>query len=111
MDKLKNTLTSWKTLAEHAFGQSQNNFFAAVTLIDKEFGEGYAKAHPELVGDFLKAAATETAGTIIYMGLQHIDETFTELTTELTSHNYIADELEKIKHEIRDLNFADNTNE
>ena len=106
MNKLKATVTDWKTLAEHAFAQSQNNFYEAITLIDKEFGKGYAKAHPELVGDFLKAAATETAGTIIYMGLQHIDETF----TELTSHNYIADELENIKDEIRDLNFPTTKN-
>lgn len=34
----------------------------AVIAIDRKFGNGYAKQHPELVGDFMKAAATESQG-------------------------------------------------
>jgi hypothetical protein len=30
----------------------------AERCIDGQFGEGFAKEHPQLVGDFLKAAAT-----------------------------------------------------
>lgn len=31
----------------------------AKRLIDEDFGEGYAAAHPELVGAFIKAASTQ----------------------------------------------------
>ena len=33
----------------------------AAAAIDEEFGEGYAAAHPELVGAFIGACATEDA--------------------------------------------------
>ena len=102
MNKLKITVPDWKTLAEHAFAQSKNNFYDAIKIIDDKFGEGYAETHPQLVGDFLKAAATETSGTMIYMGLQHIDETI----TEIMSNNGIVNELENIKRERRDLDFV-----
>lgn len=38
----------------------------AVRMIDKQFGEeGYAKAHPELVGSFLVGCATDYQATFI----------------------------------------------
>ena len=33
--------------------------YKAVETIDNQFGEGYAKEHPELVGDFLKACGSD----------------------------------------------------
>ncbi|WP_404655796.1 hypothetical protein [Raoultella ornithinolytica] len=34
----------------------------AVEEIDKEFGDGYASKHPELVSGFIQAAALDQAG-------------------------------------------------
>ncbi|WP_177247257.1 hypothetical protein [Citrobacter freundii] len=34
----------------------------AVEAIDKQFGDGYASAHPELVAGFMQAAAIDQAG-------------------------------------------------
>lgn len=44
---------------------------AAVEFIDREFGEGYAKAHPELVGDFMKTQALDSGATVIARALQN----------------------------------------
>lgn len=33
----------------------------AVEAIDKQFGDGYAREHPELVADFMQAAAIDQA--------------------------------------------------
>lgn len=42
----------------------------AIESIDGQFGKGYAKDHPELIGAFMQAAATDYQGTIIakYLG-------------------------------------------
>lgn len=34
-------------------------FNQAIRIIDETFGEGYAKAHPELIGDFMKTMAAD----------------------------------------------------
>jgi hypothetical protein len=36
----------------------------AVVRIDDHFGEGYAKGHPELVGAFMRTAATDFATSV-----------------------------------------------
>jgi len=47
---------------------------AAVTAIDQTFGQGYAKAHPELVAAYIKTCAIDLAGSIITSALQDIAE-------------------------------------
>ncbi|EPJ9586600.1 TPA: hypothetical protein MBE66_001433 [Klebsiella pneumoniae] len=37
----------------------------AAEVIDKQFGDGYASAHPELVAGFMQAAAIDQAGMYI----------------------------------------------
>ncbi|MCP5173483.1 MAG: hypothetical protein H6996_00075 [Moraxellaceae bacterium] len=46
----------------------------AVRRIDEVFGEGYAKTHPELVGDFMKTSAIDFATACISVSLQDIAE-------------------------------------
>jgi hypothetical protein len=38
---------------------TKQHFLCAVRDIDREFGEGYAKAHPELLAAVLEVAATD----------------------------------------------------
>ena len=43
---------------------------AAVLEIDKKFGKGYAKAHPELVGAFIQTAALDFGASVIARAIQ-----------------------------------------
>jgi hypothetical protein len=44
----------------------------ATAAVDEQFGEGYAKAHPELVGAFIQAAAGDFHTSLMKMGCQEI---------------------------------------
>lgn len=46
-------------LMHDAINTADSFLGAAVIRIDREFGEGYAAAHPELVAAFMQAAAIE----------------------------------------------------
>ncbi|HEY4414304.1 MAG TPA: hypothetical protein VGO57_01325 [Verrucomicrobiae bacterium] len=35
------------------------NFELSIEVIDAKFGQGYAQAHPELIGGFMQAAAVD----------------------------------------------------
>lgn len=54
----------------------------AIELIDIEFGEGYARAHPELVGAFLQATARQFQTAVVKIGLQELRDAL------LTSSKY-----------------------
>nr|DAQ82934.1 MAG TPA: hypothetical protein [Caudoviricetes sp.] len=45
----------------------------AVEAIDKQFGDGYASAHPELVAGFMQAAAIDQAGMYIRSLVETLD--------------------------------------
>ena len=45
----------------------------AVEAIDKQFGTGYASAHPELVAGFMQAAAIDQAGMYIRSLVETLD--------------------------------------
>ncbi|WP_424741327.1 hypothetical protein [Klebsiella quasipneumoniae] len=45
----------------------------AVEAIDKQFGTGYACAHPELVAGFMQAAAIDQAGMYIRLLVETLD--------------------------------------
>jgi hypothetical protein len=42
----------------------------AVSGIDEVLGEGYARAHPELVGAFMRTAAMEVGAAVIARAIQ-----------------------------------------
>ena len=50
------------------------NMWKIVDGIDETFGKGYAKDHPGLVGDMLKAASIDYFGTVIHYNLEDIKE-------------------------------------
>ncbi|MCJ1858729.1 hypothetical protein [Klebsiella quasipneumoniae] len=45
----------------------------AVEAIDKQFGTGYASAHPELVAGFMQAAAIDQGGMYIRLLVETLD--------------------------------------
>jgi hypothetical protein len=51
----------------------------AIESIDRNFGKGYAKAHPELVGAFINACAKDFHSTAMAMVLKEIAEALGEL--------------------------------
>lgn len=55
-------MTTAETIMNQAGYTAEVWMKAAVEAIDNQFGEGYAKAHPELVGSFMQAAAADQSG-------------------------------------------------
>jgi hypothetical protein len=54
-------------------------FEEAIEALDGEFGEGYARANPGLVGAWLQACATEDAARFQGECLLEIDQTINEI--------------------------------
>jgi hypothetical protein len=52
----------------------------AVEDIDAKFGEGYAKAHPELVGAYMRAAAADFAATFQHDVIEYVSNAIDRLT-------------------------------
>ena len=47
-------------------------FHAAIKTIDSEFGEGFAKKHPELIAGFMQTAAEDFHAGVTARALQEI---------------------------------------
>ena len=60
-------------IRSHAALMAGDHMHTAVERIDKMFGEGYARKHPELVAAFMQAAAIDAAGTMISKAIEAID--------------------------------------
>lgn len=69
------------TLLRQASMTAMEYFDKAVSHIDKSFGEGYAKKHPELVAAFMQVAASD----LNYAGLAKAQSECVE---------YLADKIE-----------------
>lgn len=82
MEKIE---ADWKKLMEDGAGAAAFHLGQAIVAIDKNFGNGYAKQHPDLVGDFLKAAATESSGTQIAKTIQELAEELSKANSEIAS--------------------------
>lgn len=61
-------------LSEDSFNQTKMNFFAAIEIIDKEFGAGYAKANPTLIAAFLQSTSIEFQGVFIAAKIQELSD-------------------------------------
>jgi hypothetical protein len=55
-DTQMNEYPTVETLFRQASMTAHTYFHEAIEYIDKAFGEGYAEAHPELVGAFMRTA-------------------------------------------------------
>jgi len=61
------------TLMRQASMTAEDYMREAVTSIDNQFGEGYAKEHPELVGAFMKTAALDFGACVIARAIEGVD--------------------------------------
>lgn len=82
MDKIT---ASWSKISEDGVSAAINYFNSAIETIDKEFGEGYSKQHPELVSSFMNAAATEAQGTYIAKTIQELAEELSKSNKEIAN--------------------------
>ena len=62
------------TLMNQASMTASTYFQKAIEDIDNVFGEGFAKANPQLIGDYMKTSASDFLAASITSGLQDISE-------------------------------------
>jgi hypothetical protein len=60
------------TLLRQASMTAHEYFHDAIKTIDDEFGDGFAKGHPELIAGFMQAAAHDFHAGITTRALQEI---------------------------------------
>jgi hypothetical protein len=67
-------MTDAKTLMQQAPSSVLHYMDAAIKWIDKSFGEGYSKQHPELVGAFIQACSTDFLAGILATEVQTLSD-------------------------------------
>lgn len=84
--------------------------FAAVAKIDKVFGAGYAKQHPELVGAFIQAAAIDykasSDGKVIGEALNDIAESLNSVSAAISEVARSCDVLADVANELESVTSA-----
>ena len=63
---------SINTLFDQASKTAGTYFDDAIRNLDNEFGEGYAKENPSLVGDFMKVCERDFSSSVLNVKLQEI---------------------------------------
>ena len=63
-----------KTLMRQAPMTAHEYFHEAIKSIDDRFGDGYAQAHPELIGAFMQTAARDFQTAITALTMQDAAE-------------------------------------
>ena len=59
-------------------------FHEMVRVIDDKFGDGYAKAHPELVGALVQTCATDFAAMFTHHVLEEIESSLSRIADVIT---------------------------
>jgi hypothetical protein len=70
----------YTTLMRQAYMTADDYMLNAKHDIDKTFGEGYAKAHPELVAAYMKTAAMDLSAATL---TKELGEAFTEVAAAI----------------------------
>ena len=74
------------TLHDQAKTTAQAYFRYAIESIDREFGEGYSKKHPDLVAGYMQAAATDyntnCLAKILQEGFEQVADKISEIGAE-----------------------------
>ena len=65
-------LAGTETLMHQASMTADSYLTEAVKRIDTQFGKGFAKKHPELVGSFIQTAALDYLAAMVKAGAQDI---------------------------------------
>jgi hypothetical protein len=76
-----------ETLLDHASMTVRQYFVAAIKAIDHEFGDGYAKEHPELVAAFIHCAGVDFSASIIMANMQDFVESLCSAIREAGSRS------------------------
>lgn len=76
-------LDEYTNLMRQAAPTIEEYMGSAVEMIDKEFGDGYAKKHPGLVGAFIQAASMDYGAALIGRQMEKALETFDRLVDQL----------------------------
>lgn len=71
-----------ENLSKQGEYSSIDNMRRAIKDIDDTFGPGYAKEHPELVGQIVMASAIDYCGTVLHLDLEELSEVISALKTE-----------------------------
>jgi hypothetical protein len=83
MQKLRPGYDDAQNAYEGAKSGAQDCLVFAVKTVDAEFGEGYAKGHPEMVSGVMAALASEFNGAVLADALGAIADEITEMTEKL----------------------------
>ena len=98
MDSITN---NWKILMEDGAVSASYYFHKAVSTIDSQFGQGYAKDHPELIGSFMSAASADCAAATIAKSIQDHALQLSE------SGNPLINVLSEIRKSIDDITWTE----
>ncbi len=71
------------TLIEQASSTTEDYMTRAIKSIDAAFGKGYAKEHPELVGQMVQAAATDFSSSVNLIISQEMQLSIDGLTSSI----------------------------
>ena len=71
MDRITASLPD---LYSQAFETARECFGKAIRVIDEEFGEGYSKKHPEIVGMYMQTIVADLNTSVIGKKLQEIGD-------------------------------------
>ena len=86
-----------ETLMKQASMTSSEYFHKAIKDIDSIFGEGFAKANPQLIGDYMKTSAMDFLAASITSGLQDISEPLYRLQDISSALENVANAIETLE--------------
>lgn len=95
-------LADSETLMSQAPGTVAFYMREGVEQIDRLFGDGYAKAHPELLAAFITASATDMHGAIIAGAIEAVAGTIGEQGIRFDDIQAISNSLDAIASSIAD---------
>lgn len=73
-----------ENLSKQGLMSAADNMRRAVEDIDGTFGKGYAKAHPELVGALVMAAAIDYSGTALHNAMNGITDALCAVSGDIS---------------------------
>lgn len=66
------------TLLRQAHMTADEYLLQAIDCIDRRLGDGYARAHPELIAAFMNIAARDFHTSLTVKALDHLDDSLTK---------------------------------
>jgi len=86
-----------ETLMKQAPMTASFYFQKAIEDIDNVFGKGFAKANPQLIGDYMKTSALDFLSASITSGLQDISEPLYRLQDISSALENVSNAIESLE--------------